>query len=91
MSTSNPARTGIALSLTLLITYSVCSALYALWPEQGIDLFNAIFHGLDFRRLGVPMPFTFPMFLYPLVVIVIWGFVVGTLFAWLQKLVASHE
>ena len=30
------------------------------------------------------MSFTFWMFVYPLVVFVVWGFAVGTLYAWLH-------
>ena len=73
-------KTEAALSLTLAVTYTVCAALYALWPERGIDFMNALFHGLDFHKLRTPMTFTFLMFLYPFVVFVIWGFAVGALF-----------
>lgn len=86
MTTMHPWKTGAALALTLAISYTVCAALYALWPERGIDFLNALFHGLDFHKLGTPMTFTFLMFLYPLVVFVIWGFAVGALFAWLHNL-----
>jgi hypothetical protein len=71
--------------VTLAISYTVCAVAYALTPERGIDFLNALFHGLDFRKLGAPMPFTFLMFVYPLVVFVVWGFAVGTLFAWLDN------
>jgi len=87
MSARNPAATGVALSLTFIISYTVCAALYALSPERGIDFLNAMFHGLDFHKLGTPMAFTFLMFLYPLIVFAIWGFAAGTLFAWLRSLV----
>ena len=86
----HPWRTGVALSLTVAIAYAVCGALYALWPSQGIDLLNAIFHGLDFHKLEPSQPFTFLMFLYPLVVFAIWGFVVGTLFASLHHLIQGE-
>jgi hypothetical protein len=87
----NPWRTGVALSLTVAIAYAVCAALYALWPSQGVDLLNAIFHGLDFHKLEPSQSFTFLMFLYPLVIFVIWGFAVGTLFAWLHHLVQRED
>jgi len=45
-----------------------------LMPDRGIDFLNALFHGLDFRKLGTPMPFTFLMFVYPLFVFVVRGF-----------------
>ena len=35
---------------------------------------NAVFHGLDFHQIGTPAPFTFPMFVYPLLVFGVWGF-----------------
>jgi len=71
--------------VTLTIPYTVCAIAYALMPERGIDFLNALFHGLDFHKLGTPMPFTFLMFVYPLVVFVIWAFAVGTLYAWLYN------
>ena len=86
MTTMHPWKTGAALALTLAITYMVCAALYALWPERGVDFLNALFHGLNFHKLVTPEPFTFVMFIYPFVVFVIWGFAVGTLFAWLHNI-----
>lgn len=86
MTTTNPWRTGATLALTLTITYTICALFYALAPERGIDFLNALFHGLDFRQLQTPMPFTFLMFMYPLFVFVICGFAVGALFSWLHGL-----
>jgi 2TM family of unknown function (DUF5676) len=85
MATKGPWKTGVTLSTTLSITYTVCALGYALMPERGLDFLNALFHGLDFRRLGAPMPFTFLMFVYPLIVFMVWGFAVGTLYAWLHN------
>ncbi|VCJ27951.1 DUF5676 family membrane protein [Burkholderia pseudomallei] len=73
---------GVALALTIATGYTVCAALYAAWPALGIDFLNALFHGLDFRKLDSGVPFTPSMFVYPFVVFVVWGFLVGTLFAW---------
>ena len=84
MVTKSPWRAGVTLSVTVAITYTVCALAYALMPERGIDFLNALFHGLDFRKLGAAMPFTFLMFVYPLIVVVVWGFAVGALYAWLQ-------
>jgi hypothetical protein len=86
MNTTNPWRNGAVLAVTIAIAYTVCALVYALAPERGIDFVNAISHGLDFRKLGTPAPFTFLMFFYPLVVLVIWGFLVGALYAWLHNL-----
>ena len=82
----NPWRTGAVLAITMGISYSVCAALYALWPERGIEFLNALFHGLDFQKLTVFTPFQISMFYYPLVVLVLWGFGVGALFAGVNNL-----
>jgi len=91
MSTMNPSKTGSVLGLTIAIAYTACAVIYALAPERGIDFLNALFHGLDFRKLGTPTAFTFLMFLYPLIVFLVWGFVVGALFAWLHNLMHKSE
>ena len=82
-------RSGTTLSVTVAFMYTFCALVYALMPERGIDFLNALFHGLDFRKLGAPMPFTFLMFVYPLIVFVVWGFAAGALYAWLRR--ALHD
>lgn len=84
MNNLNPAKTGAALAITVGIAYTLCAAAFWLWPEQGIEFLNAMFHGLDFRKLGQLAPFTLKLFVIPLLVFVVWGFLVGALFAWLQ-------
>lgn len=90
MGARTPWKTGLSLSLTMAASYLVCAILYGLWPEQGINFLNALFHGLDFQRLATPVQFTLRMFLYPLAVLAVWGFVVGTLFAWLDNLLHNR-
>ena len=85
MNLKAPWKTGASLSLTMAISYTVCAILYNLWPQQGVAFLNALFHGLDFGRLAAPVPFTLDVFIYPLAVLVVWGFVVGTVFAWLDN------
>lgn len=85
MITQSPWKTGFTLALTMAFSYTLCAALYALWPEQGIDFLNALFHGLDFRRLITPQLFTLQMFVGPLFVLATWGFVMGTVFEWLRQ------
>lgn len=85
MTTRSPWRIGVTMALTVAITYTVCTPAYALMPERGIDFLGALFQGLDFRKLGTPAPLTLMMFVYPPVVLVVWGFAVGTLFGWLHN------
>jgi hypothetical protein len=75
----------------MAFSYFVCAILYGLWPEQGILFLNSLFHGLDFHKLATPKPFTFAMFLYPLLVLMVWGFLVGTVFAWLHNLLQGNR
>lgn len=85
MTYTAPWKNGLALGLTLGVGYTLCSVAYLLWPTQGISFMNALFHGLDFRQLVTATPFTLSDFLLPLAVFVVWGFLIGTLYAWLQQ------
>lgn len=81
-----PIRTGFAFSITVGLAYAACSLLFWLWPEAAVTFTNALFHGLDFRKLQAgPALFDFAGFAYALVIIVIWAFVLGTLFGWIRK------
>ena len=86
MTRLTPFTTGVSLAVTVAVVYSVCAALYALWPGLGIEFLNSLFHGLDFHKLETAAPWTIRMFVLPLAVLVIWGFAVGSLFAWLHNL-----
>lgn len=77
-------RTGLALALTMMASYTVCALFYAQWPQAGIRFLNMLFHGLDFNRLVDPAPLTLSVFLVPLFLLALWGFLVGTLFSWLR-------
>lgn len=79
-----PWKTGLALALSMALSYSVCAVLYALCPAQGIAFLNALFHGLDFSRLQAPQAYGAADFFGPLLVLSGWGALVGTLFAWLS-------
>ena len=84
MATTSPMRIGIALALTVGIGYAACTLVFWLWPESAANFMNALFHGLDFRKLQRgPTLFDFGSFLYALVVLVIWAFVLGAIYGWL--------
>ena len=79
---ANTIRTGAALSITVGAGYAACSLLFWLWPDAGIAFANALFHGLDFRKLrGGLALFDFGSFLYVLVLLMAWAFVLGAVFA----------
>lgn len=77
-------HTGRSLAITMALSYTLCALLYWLWPQQGIRFLNALFHGLDFGRLLTPAPFSLTDFFMPMTVLVVWGFVIGTLYSWVS-------
>ena len=86
MTNSDAVRTGIALALTAGIGYCGCALLFWLWPEAAVTFMNALFHGLDFRRLqSGPALFSFGSFVYALVVMMVWALALGAIFGWLQS------
>jgi hypothetical protein len=85
-------RTSLAFSITVGIGYAACSLLFWLMPEAAVKFMNALFHGLDFRRLQFAGPgFSFGGFAFGLVVMVAWTFLLGTLFAWLNDRLSSRR
>lgn len=76
-----PLQTGLALSVTVALFYSLCALVQDLWPAQFIAFMNALFHGIDFRTLQVVAPHPWRDYVYALLVITLWAFVVGSFFA----------
>ena len=83
MAIVNPVRTGKALAVTVGIGYTACTLVFWLWPDAAAYFMNALFHGLDFRKLqSGPLPFNFGAFLYALVPLMAWAFALGAIYAW---------
>ena len=81
----NPSlRTGTTFAATVTIAYTACAILFWLFPEAAASFMNALFHGLDFRKLQTASDFTLAGFVYALVGITAWAFIFGALFGWLQ-------
>lgn len=80
-----PIKTGAALAVTVAIGYAACTFVFWLWPEAAASFMNALFHGLDFRKLqsGSAL-FSLGSFASALVVMAVWAFGLGTLFGWLS-------
>ena len=77
-------RTGAALAATVAMGYAACTLVFWLWPEAAANFMNALFHGLDFRKLqsGAAL-FSFGSFAYALLILAVWAFGLGALFGWL--------
>ncbi|OGA06773.1 MAG: hypothetical protein A3D95_12375 [Betaproteobacteria bacterium RIFCSPHIGHO2_12_FULL_69_13] len=83
MPSANPFRIGVAFAITVAVGYTACAIVFWLWPEAAANFMNALFHGLDFRKLQVgPAPFNFAGFAMAFVVMTVWAFVLGTFFGW---------
>ena len=85
MSTVRPWKFGAVFAATVGIGYALCTLVFWLAPDSAANFMNALFHGLDFRKLAAgPGLFTFGSFAYGLVVLVAWAFMLGTVFAFLS-------
>lgn len=65
MTKLGPWKIGLVLAITMAVSYTICAMLYALWPARGIEFLNALFHGLDFRKLETSVPFSISTFFLP--------------------------
>ena len=92
MKRTNTFGTGAAFAATVGIAYAACTLLFWMWPETAANFMNALFHGLDFRRLQAGSSlFSFGSFLYAEAVMVGWAFVLGSLFGWLTERFGALE
>jgi hypothetical protein len=85
MGANKAVQTGSALGITVAIGYTACAFAFWLWPEAAATFMNALFHGLDFRKLqsGSTL-FSFGSFFYALVVAAAWAFFLGAIFGWVS-------
>lgn len=85
-----PLSTGGALALTVMVFYSLCTLAAVIWPEPFFVFMSALFHGLDFRPLSTPQPYTWGAFIYALVVMGVWAFAMGSFFTWVRCLMSGN-
>ena len=83
-------RAGTAFAITVALGYAACALIFWMLPEAAATFMNGLFHGLDFRKLqtGAEL-FSFGGFLYALIVMTVWAFVLGSVFAWLRQRVGA--
>ena len=83
-----PLQSGLALSVTVAVFYSLCALVEALWPAQFMGFMNALFHGMDFRPLQTAGLHPWQDYFYALVVMALWSFAIGAFFAWMHDVFA---
>lgn len=81
MHTLAPLRFGAVLALTVDIGYAGCTLVWVVFTDPAIGFLNALFHGLDFRKLAVGGGFSIGGAIYAAVVLAVWAFLMGALFA----------
>lgn len=86
MTKLSPWIFGVVVSITVVVTYTLCTLFWFAFPEPSIKLLNALFHGMDFRKIYASTAFSFGDFLYVLVVFTVWGYVVGVVYATVRNL-----
>lgn len=83
MTRATPINTGAALAITAGVGYAACAVAFYLFPDSAVNFMNALFHGLDFRKLQTgPALFSFGSFGYALVLMMAWAFGLGAIFGW---------
>ena len=92
MTFNTAARTGTAFAITVVIGYTLCTLVFWAWPDASANFMNALFHGLDFRKLQTGgTPFSFGGFAYAVVILGAWAFMLGALFGWLAPRVGARS
>ena len=87
----NALRTGVTLALTVVIFYSACTIAWVFLPEPFMNFMNALFHGLDFRKLGAPAGVSLRSFLGAVAVLAVWAFAAGTVFARILDVLSKRD
>ncbi|MGM9489196.1 DUF5676 family membrane protein [Ideonella sp. YS5] len=77
--------TGVALSVTVAVLYSLCTLVWVAAPGPFLGFMNSLFHGMDFSPLLSTSAFSWPNFTQAMVVMAIWSFLAGTFFGWLRQ------
>ena len=77
----HPWLTGAALAVTVTIGYAACALIFVTFPDASATFLNALFHGLDFRKLQPAGGYSLAGFGGASVVLALWAFLIGVLFA----------
>jgi hypothetical protein len=78
-------RTGLALSVTVALFYSLCALVWLAAPGPFLGFMNSLFHGMDFTPLVPAGGFAWGRFFQALLVMALWAFLAGTFFGWLRR------
>ena len=91
MTKLNPWTFGAVLSITVAASYILCALFWYSFPGPSLELLNALFHGMDFRKIYSIAPFSFTSFLYVLVVLAGWAYVLGAIYAVVRNFLLAES
>lgn len=91
MSKINPWIYGAVLSITVVINYALCTIFWLAFTEPSIEFLNALFHGMDFRKIYALTGFSPGDFLYVLVIFAVWAYVLGVIYAAVRNLLIASR
>ena len=86
MTRLDPWKFGAVLSITVAIMYLLCALFWYSLPGPSMELLNTLFHGMDFRKIHAPAPFSAASMLYVTVAISAWAYAAGAIYATVRNL-----
>jgi hypothetical protein len=90
MTKLNPWTFGAVLSITIVTNYVLCTLFWFAFTEPAIKFLNVLFHGMDFRKIYAITAFSPGDFLYVLVVLAVWAYVLGAVYAIVRNLLLGQ-
>jgi hypothetical protein len=91
MTKLNPWTFGAVLSITVAVSYILCALFWYSFTGPSIEFLNAVFHGMDFRKIYVATPFAISSSLYVLAVLAAWAYVLGAIYAAVRNLLIGNS
>ena len=91
MNKLNPWTFGAVLSITVIINYTMCTIFWFVFTEPSIKLLNALFHGMDFRKIYAATTYSHGDFLYVLAIFAVWAYILGAIYATVRNLIIARN
>ena len=81
----HPWKFGAVTALTVGINYALCTIVWVAFTDPALVFLNALFHGLDFRKLQTVATFSVTSFFYALTTLMVFAYVLGAIFAFVRN------
>ena len=91
MTKLNPWTFGAVLSITVAVSYVFCALFWYLFTGPAVEFLNALFHGMDFRKIYSATPFAVSSSLFVLAVLAVWAYVLGVIYATVRNLLLGQD